>query len=229
MAKLVNPALFIGLGGTGHKVLLQLKKSILTNYGEMPPQIDMLCFDTDKGELLSAKQNLTYTNKNGEIVNESITFDQDEVYEISIKNPAGLLKFPFMKEWLSPLIIPKIKISSSGANQIRQLGRFAIFQNDPDNIIEKINRKINILSDINIERYPEYKSIGKVAVHLVFSPCGGTGAGTFIDMVMNLRKLNPEMSINAYMVMPEFYTSLGATKDVVKNFYASLIEIDHLM
>jgi len=32
MAKIVNPALFIGLGGTGHKVLLQVKKAVLTNY-----------------------------------------------------------------------------------------------------------------------------------------------------------------------------------------------------
>ena len=29
--KIVNPALFIGLGGTGHKVLLNVKKAILNN------------------------------------------------------------------------------------------------------------------------------------------------------------------------------------------------------
>ena len=62
--KIVNPALFIGLGGTGHKVLLNVKKAILNNYGEIPPMINLLCFDTDKKELLSASEEIEYDKKN---------------------------------------------------------------------------------------------------------------------------------------------------------------------
>ena len=138
MAKKVNPALFIGLGGTGHKVLLQLKKSILTNYGEIPPVIDMLCFDTDEKELLSSKQELTYINKKGELVTEPIRFDSDEIYEISVKSPDKLLKFDYINEWISPIIKPKITPSNTGARQIRQMGRFAIFENSPENISNRI-------------------------------------------------------------------------------------------
>jgi len=230
MAKKVNPALFIGLGGTGHKVLLQLKKSILTNYGEIPPVIDMLCFDTDEKELLSSKQELTYINKKGELVTEPIRFDSDEIYEISVKSPDKLLKFDYINEWISPIIKPKITPSNTGARQIRQMGRFAIFENSPENISNRINEKINVLKNISNEKSAaDYEIIGNLSVYLVFSPCGGTGAGTFIDMAMILKKLNPGITINSYLVMPEFYTGFPMTNSVVKNFYGSLIEVDHLM
>ena len=230
MAKKVNPALFIGLGGTGHKVLLQLKKSILTNYGEIPPVIDMLCFDTDEKELLSSKQELTYINKKGELVTEPIRFDSDEIYEISVKSPDKLLKFDYINNWISPIVKPKITPSNTGARQIRQMGRFAIFENSPENISNRINEKINVLKNIsNDKSAADYEIIGNLSIYLVFSPCGGTGAGTFIDMAMNLKKLNPGITINSYLVMPEFYTGFPMTNSVVKNFYGSLIEIDHLM
>lgn len=230
MAKLVNPALFIGLGGTGHKVLLQLKKSILTNYGEIPPVIDMLCFDTDEQELLSSKQDLTYLNDNGELISEPVRFDQDEVYGIAVRSPDKLLKFEYINQWLSPIVKPKITPSSTGAKQIRQMGRFAIFENNPENIVDKIKRKISILNDIATQKNSaDYEINGNLSVHLVFSPCGGTGAGTFIDMVMNLKKLNPGLVVNGYLVMPEFFTGFPMTHSVIKNFYGSLIEIDHLM
>ena len=230
MAKLVNPALFIGLGGTGHKVLLQLKKSILNNYGEMPPVIDMLCFDTDEQELLSSKQDLTYINKKGELVTEPVRFDNDEVYGIAVKSPDKLLKFDYINEWISPIVKPKITPSDTGAKQIRQMGRFAIFENSPENIVNKIKGKISLLNDISTQKnMVDYEINGNLSVHLVFSPCGGTGAGTFIDMVMNLKKLNPGLVVNGYLVMPEFYTGFPMTHSVIKNFYGSLIEIDHLM
>ena len=231
MAKIVNPALFIGLGGTGHKVLLQVKKSLLSNYGEMPPATDILCFDTDTQELLNAKQDLTYRKKqSGELVTEQIKFDGSEVIGISVKNPAGLLKFEHIKSWLSKIITPQIGPSDTGAKQIRQMGRFAIFENyNTQGIKEKIRAKITRLNDIAKLRNIEYEIAGDTCVHLVFSPCGGTGAGTFIDTVMIIKSIQPAIKIYGYLVMPDFYTSFPMTHSVVKNAYASLLEIDHLM
>ena len=152
MKKIVNPALFIGLGGTGHKVLLQVKKAILTNYGEVPSGIDMLCFDTDTKELLSSSENLTYRKKNGELVTESIRFENAEVYGIAVKNPDKLLKFEHINQWLSDIVKPKITPSDEGARQIRQMGRFAIFENSPEKIREKIREKISRLNDISNDK-----------------------------------------------------------------------------
>ena len=46
----IRRSLFIGLGGTGMRTLLQLKKLFVDTYGEVPPMIGFLGIDTDKNE-----------------------------------------------------------------------------------------------------------------------------------------------------------------------------------
>ena len=237
MAKIVNPALFIGLGGTGHKVLLQVKKAVLTNYGELPPMTKLLCFDTDRKELLSSTDEIEYDKKNQDgtftRVIEKIQFSPNETVGIPISNPRGLANQEYIREWLSPSVLAQIGPSDTGAKQIRQMGRFAIFENFmKQNIGKQIEDKLNELKNIVLQKNTDYSTgdnEAKPCVHLVFSPCGGTGAGTFIDIVTIIRKTDPQIEIFGYLVMPEFYTGFPMTTSVVQNAYASLKEIDHLM
>ena len=150
MAKIVNPALFIGLGGTGHKVLLQVKKAVLTNYGELPPMTKLLCFDTDRKELLSSTDEIEYDKKNQDgtftRVIEKIQFSPNETVGIPISNPRGLANQEYIREWLSPSVLAQIGPSDTGAKQIRQMGRFAIFENFmKQNIGKQIEDKLNEL------------------------------------------------------------------------------------
>ena len=47
MPEIVNPAVIIGLGGTGKWVLTYVKKNLLDTYGgEMPKTVRLLSFDT---------------------------------------------------------------------------------------------------------------------------------------------------------------------------------------
>jgi hypothetical protein len=49
MAKAFGKAVIIGLGGTGQKALLQIKKNFQdTCNGKMPPCVKLLAFDTDQ-------------------------------------------------------------------------------------------------------------------------------------------------------------------------------------
>jgi hypothetical protein len=237
MAKVVNPALFIGLGGTGHKVLLQVKKAILKNYGELPPMTKLLCFDTDRKELLSSKLVIDYDKKNEDgtfsRVTENLQFSTNETIGIPISNPQGLANQDYIREWLSPDVLAQITPSDTGARQIRQMGRFAIFENFMrQNIGRQIEDKINDLKNITLLRNDSY-TLGddeaKPCIHLIFSPCGGTGAGTFIDVVTIIRKTDPTIPVYGYLVMPDFYSGFPMTTSVVPNAYASLVEIDHLM
>jgi len=235
--KIVTPALFIGLGGTGHKVLLQIKKALLTNYGELPPMTKLLCFDTDRKELLSAKDTIEYDKKNEDgsftRVIESIQFGTTETIGIPITNPRGLANQEYIREWLSPDVLAQIVPSDTGAKQIRQMGRFAIFENFMrQDIGRQIEDKINDLKNITLLRNDSYSTgddEAKPCIHLVFSPCGGTGAGTFIDIVTIIRKTDPTIPVYGYMVLPEFYSGFPMTTSVVANAYAALKEIDHLM
>lgn len=40
----------IGLGGTGQKILVQVKRLFLDTYGVIPPSVKLLCLDTDYPE-----------------------------------------------------------------------------------------------------------------------------------------------------------------------------------
>ncbi|MBL4746251.1 MAG: hypothetical protein JKY08_07760 [Flavobacteriaceae bacterium] len=234
MAKNINPALFIGLGGTGHKVLLQVKTSLLKNYGEVPPATKLLCFDTDKKELLSANKEIEYFKKNSKgdksLVHEEIKFSPNEIVAIPITNPVSLLNQGFIRDWVSDEVAPRIGPSNTGAKQIRQMGRFAIFENyTKEDIRSQIKDRINDLNSITQLKNGDYNSVGEPTIHLVFSPGGGTGAGSFIDIVTIIRDISPEITIWGYMVMPEFYTGFPMTTSIIPNSYASLMEIDHLM
>ena len=46
----IRRSLFIGLGGTGLRTLVHLKKLFIETYGEVPGMIGFLGVDTDKGE-----------------------------------------------------------------------------------------------------------------------------------------------------------------------------------
>lgn len=46
----IRRSLFIGLGGTGMRTLLYLKKLFVDTYGEVPPMIGFLGVDTDMNE-----------------------------------------------------------------------------------------------------------------------------------------------------------------------------------
>lgn len=236
MAKTINPALFIGLGGTGHKVLLQVKTALLRNYGEVPPATKILCFDTDKRELSSSFEEIEYYKKNGDgtktKVTEKVSFKPSETVGIPITNPLGLINHEYIKSWVSEDVRAQIGPSDTGAKQIRQMGRFAIFENyRKENLVKQIEDRINELKNVTQLRSQDYKIPDgeKPSIHLVFSPAGGTGAGSFIDMVTIIRNIDPQISIWGYMVMPEFYTGFPMTTSVIQNTYASLIEIDHLM
>ena len=234
MAKTINPALFIGLGGTGHKVLLQVKTALLRNYGEVPSATKLLCFDTDKRELSASFEEIEYQKKNEDgsrtKVKEKISFKPSETVGIPITNPLGLLKQEYIRDWVSENVQAQIGPSDTGAKQIRQMGRFAIFENfGKEKIANQIESRINELKNVKQLKGSDYEIIGEPAIHLVFSPAGGTGAGSFIDIVTIIRNIDPTISVWGYMVMPEFYTSFPMTTSVIQNSYASLMEIDHLM
>ena len=46
----IRRSLFVGLGGTGMRTLLYLKKLFVDTYGEVPPMIGFLGVDTDMNE-----------------------------------------------------------------------------------------------------------------------------------------------------------------------------------
>jgi len=230
--KTVNPALIIGLGGTGVKSLFETKLSLIKRYGEIPSCIKLLCFDTDVAELQETEKEILYMKKGSDkAIKEMVRFDASEMVEMPVQNPSSTKRHHHIKKWLDIEIASGMQKSNRGANQIRQKGRFAFFENYA--LEDFAGRIQSALTDINNyigKENPDYKIIGKPKIHMIFSPNGGTGGGTFLDFAITIQNITKgDLPLSAWMLLPSFFEQLDNCSRVHQNGYAALMEIDHLM
>lgn len=222
MATKIKRCLYVGLGGTGMKSLLHTKKMFLETYGEIPPMIGFLGIDTDGGEY---KKELD--SKYGNVAltpNEQLPIRVGEarpIYEVNKEHFA----------WLPDKNIYALTSMTLGAGQIRSNGRFAITVNHT----EVENKILSVLTDItraHISNNEKYELLAnEIEIHIVFSLCGGTGCGTFINMAYLLKKLAPTCKLTGYGVLPDVFeamTTAGVAK-VKPNAYGAIQDLDWLM
>lgn len=228
----INKTIFIGLGGTGQKVLLDLKRKMLQNFNEVPPSIKLLAIDTTGMETHSDP--VSYI-KNGKEVTERVTFEPNEYRLISSKNanPEHYIGHENIKDWLHESLRGVISNSGSGAKQRRPQGRFSLFVNSssildlPRDLVDNLNVESELSENL---KYDVQNRDSKTFVHLIFSPAGGTGAGTFIDIANILKNQYPsEIVLYGHMLSPEFYSKSNKVGRLRGNSYASMKEVDYLL
>jgi hypothetical protein len=219
----MRPTLLVGLGGTGQKVLIQLKARFLRNYGEVPPAIEFLCFDTDQ----TAEQ----TQIEGRVVR--LTADTELVNIGGIETPniiRNLDKYPSIAAWIAE---DKERIPTRaivmGAQQVRPLGRLSLFWR-----VELIHRKLQSavqrLTDLKLGI--EQKGIN---VFVISSVCGGTGSGIFLDVAYLTRHVIERSGlqssfcyVNGVLALPSVFPNV-APVGIQSNSYAALAELDYFM
>jgi hypothetical protein len=222
----LRPTLVIGLGGTGHEVLVHLKAKLFESYGEDISQVvKFLCFDTGEVPRRVATRR-----------NEVISLNMNrELMSIGRVPVAAILQnisyHPTIGSWL-----PKDLPIRPG---LRPLGRLAFFFHF-NMVKDRIRSAIEQVMNIRV-----LQMIGKnwavedtVNVFIVCSLAGGTGSGTFIDTAYLTRYLwnqfnIPNVHINGLLVLPEAYSSLSTTIEQSRrhsaNTYAALRELDSFM
>ncbi len=221
----IRRSLFIGLGGTGMKALLHTKKMFVETYGEVPPMIGFLGIDTDGGEY-----NKAFDSSYGKVKLEP----SEQLQIIVREDPQPLFsRHPARFGWMPQENLKNLRSMETGAGQIRSNGRFAITYNE-HNITNRMQHVINQLLRVDHTYNPRYDLISSnLEIHVVFSLCGGTGSGTFINMAYLLREIAPEASVYAYAVLPGVFEAeikgLAAKAKVMPNGYGSLLDLDYLM
>jgi len=227
MATKIRRCLYIGLGGTGMNALLNTKKMFIETYGEVPKMIGFLGVDTDGG---------VYNKSLIASTGEEITLAPNEQFPIQVSNPADIYRTNIDHfSWVPEENITTMVSMTNGAGQIRTNGRFALTWKVSE-LENKITGKLNAITNASIQDNGKYAlSSEDIDIHIVFSVCGGTGAGTFINTAYLCKQLcknqNLKASIIGYGVLADVFhaaLSVGVSR-VRPNAYASIQDLDFLM
>lgn len=223
MATKIKRCLYVGLGGTGMNALLHTKKMFIDTYGEVPPMIGFLGIDTDGG---AYKKSLR-SNKGDEII-----LDPTEQLPILVKKARPI--YDVNKEafsWISEENLYALTSMELGAGQVRTNGRFA-FTVNYDDLTRKVETTLAQITNAHIINNDKYELLGaNTEIHMVFSVCGGTGCGTFINMAYLLREKAPMCKLTGYAVLPDVFKHMsnsGMAK-VAPNAYGAIEDLDYLM
>ena len=217
--------LYIGLGGTGMTSLLHTKKMFLENYGEIPPMIGFLGIDTDGGvytKSIDSTEGKVSLNASEQA--SIISKEAPEIFEVNREECFS---------WMPNENVAAIESMTIGAGQVRSNGRLAISINY-EKVKKSIKDAITRITNANIIDNQKYKLLSNtIEVHMVFSICGGTGAGTFIDAAYLIRNILPnDGKLVGYGVLPEVFEIMApgvAMARVKPNAYGSLKDLDYLM
>jgi len=218
MPHTLKKSAIIGIGGTGMHAVLHMKKKLFDVYGEIPEMIRFLVVDTTDADVL-------------EIKDRRITLDPGEFIKLQVKNPRSLIETNReVKEWLPEKLVRFASAISTGAKQVRPLGRLAIFANSAA-LEAKIMGLLNSVKDYRHGRSEKYETISdNVVVSIVCSMSGGTGSGGYLDIAGFVQpQLSPSDKLIGYFLLPDIFVGKPATENVEPNAYGALKEISHFM
>ncbi|WP_051023604.1 tubulin-like doman-containing protein [Synechococcus sp. PCC 7502] len=234
----------IGIGGTGEKVLTQIKKIIVDRYGSLDslPVVSFVQIDTD--DAITSKGGNSYRGKDisfreTELVKavvskteaEAISNGIQEVYDD--KDLKTLKPQSHIARWFPPQLVKNISAIEKGAQARRPIGRLAFTKNYEkfQQTIDAAVRRTDGHAEYLLSSEQKLKLDPGINFFIVASLCGGTGSGMFLDVAYAIRGLyspnqvNPNIRLSGYLVIsPQIY---GDTPRQYANCYAALKELDY--
>ena len=222
-SQVFQPTLYIGLGGSGMKILTRLKRYFIEQYGEVPANKVFLAIDTDK-ELAKLDSRLDQ---------REISLDKrTEFYHCEVVAPLTFIDSSLeAQEWIVEPFPPAAIRAGTGA--VRESGRLALFAHSHD-VFRRIRMAFDRLQHIQLDAEMQDQGFeqadGGIEVYVCGSVAGGTGSGTFLDVgIFCCRYLPPGTLIYAVLMGPRIYENVGAVYRTKANAYAALMELDYLM
>jgi hypothetical protein len=220
--------LIIGLGGTGGRVLAAFRKLMFEKFdGDVKPKdmwIDYLYMD-------SSEQDLKMRDPaQWSIMGKSIALDADSVVRIPAANLRAYVEnrkqFPYLEPWLGDSedwrnIINDPKIGEGAAGQKRRLGRLLFANGSPE---------FNKMVGVKAQKLSYNPDGSKITYHVVAGLAGGTGSGSIVDVVAQLRRQFPNPINNKivlYLLLPEESPNpaWASTDNYQPNGYVALSEL----
>jgi hypothetical protein len=222
-----RPTLVIGLGGTGHRILVHLKRQLMRAYGAVPEDlVRLLAFDT-------ADEPLSLTEGEGTV---SLEADR-ELFNIGHTPVPNIIRNldrqPAIEDRLPKIQSLPAVVLRGGARQIRPLGLLALLWR-----FEEVERHVGdaVWALAGKETLGQRQGTTQgINVFICNSLVGGTGAGMFIDVAYLVRALFAELGtmgdfcyVTGVGVLPQAFRGI-AGPNIVPNAIAAFKELSHCM
>jgi hypothetical protein len=249
---MTRPAIIIGLGGTGQRIVTYLKKELLEiGNGELPKDVKLFAFDTvshtahmyagDEGGVfhlgdVSLEEKTEYVCiGSGGLFNTVLAIAADQEREAAGQNARNphLLWFP-AKEMLERSLPRVVYNTRNGAGAYRPLGRLSLFVNVPTVLAHLENAMTDLQG--GVQGTTGAAGGGRtrlLEIIVVGSLAGGTGAGTFIDMAWLVRAqantfLRDQYALRGFFLLPTAFVGAGS-EDKQGRGFAAWQELDRAM
>ena len=225
----------IGLGGTGIKSILHIKKSLYSSgkgqdVSKIFENMRFYVIDSNKGDIADINKTL------GELDSTAVdilSFKDDEfsVYKDKLSSHSINMTLDQMangehrniENWLVKNSLKNIEPGSGeGASQIRNVGRYGFFKIYTDiydalkSHFEKLNQGLG--NNQNNVAAATVMGADAIDVNIICSIAGGTGSGSLLDVILlvNAFKENNglNLNINPIIVLPDVFDGVfGENKD----------------
>jgi len=224
-----NPVFVIALGGTGTEVARRLRERLEWRYGDISqiPFVEFLFVDTDHNNPDASGPDGILINPPENQIDRMLTHPEEFDH-------IGL------KDWIDMDALKRADKGGfeGGAQGIRMFGRLAFlssqsFQHMWNQIAHKAKRvnavtDTQIKDDLGIDQEAEVR-VGPTRVYVISSSCGGTGAGTFIDVGYIVHEILGQEGIQAERLGVLAIARQDATSErqFTRNTAAVLSELDY--
>ena len=218
--------LVIGLGGTGGKSIRALRKLIFAEQRistQSTPSIDFLYID-------SSREMMSQTDPSWKVLGKSVQLPAASQLQITGEDLSSLLdninNYPGIRNWIGSQstwkeILGTI-VGEALGGQKRRLGRFLFARR-----ISEFKTKIQ-----SLVQGLQSNGDASVTFHVIAGLAGGTGSGSVVDVIAQLRHTYPDgqkYRIMPYLLLPDQYPQPNwDTGNYHANGFAALTEINAL-
>lgn len=239
--KAVSKTLIIGLGGTGQRVICDIKKRLFRTYGEIPPLVKFLAIDTDHYNEYEATPFFYY--RNGDLcqtTDYNLQIDETFITTISsfediVGNPTCQTLDRFQLSKYFPIC------RGEGTGGYRVLGR-ALILNRSHKLLGMLSDRIahlrNAALTVEMQANGYFMANDKITVYVVASLAGGTGSSAIMDIsrMLQIAGINVHYNNDAGLdkifgvfFLPGFFEAKPNTANIRINAYTALSELDYTM
>lgn len=208
------PTVIIGLGGSGTKTVVRVKRKFERRFSDDHPLVQFLAFDTDAFQ--GGDNNLRLHDEFVHLAN----FNANQIV-------SNLDSWRDVKKWWRSDLRPGFV--AQGAGGVRAVGRLALFAkfNDMRSAMERaVTRCYSSAVHLQREGRLDPDHLKKVRVYVIGSVCGGTGTGMLLDASLLIQHFVRNQTQAHPSVQGVFYLPSVFEQDIQNPDYIDHIQVN---